>query len=70
MTKLNAPLALRDIGMSHGELDRAASLVMQSPYANPRSTTHESILRLLDDAFLGLRPSMEPFSERTTRAKA
>ena len=56
MRELNAPLALQNIGMKHDDLDRAASLVMQSPYYNPRPTDRESVLRLLDDAFFGRRP--------------
>jgi len=53
---LNAPLSLKEIGMQHDDLDRAASLVMEAPYYNPRSTTREGILRLLDGAFFGRRP--------------
>jgi len=56
MRELNAPLALKEIGMKHDDLDRAASLVMQAPYYNPRPTDRESIFRLLDDAFFGRRP--------------
>lgn len=54
--ELNAPLALKEIGMKHDDLDRAASLVIQAPYYNPRPTDRESVLRLLDDAFFGRRP--------------
>jgi len=39
MMQLNAPVALKDIGMRHDDLERAASLVMHSPYYNPRHTT-------------------------------
>jgi maleylacetate reductase len=53
MRQLNAPVALKEIGMKHDDLDRAASLVMQGPYYNPRPTDRESIFRLLDDAFFG-----------------
>jgi maleylacetate reductase len=56
MRELSAPLALNEIGMRHDDLDRAASLVMQAPYYNPRPTDRESVLRLLDDAFFGRRP--------------
>jgi hypothetical protein len=42
--------------MRHDDLDRAAELVMQAPYYNPRTSTRESVLRLLDDAFYGKRP--------------
>jgi alcohol dehydrogenase class IV len=56
MKQLNAPLSLKEIGMQHDDLDRAASLVMEAPYYNPRLTTREGILRLLDGAFFGRRP--------------
>ncbi len=56
MMQLDAPLSLKEIGMQHDDLDRAASLVMEAPYYNPRSTTREGILRLLDGAFFGRRP--------------
>ena len=56
MIQLDAPLSLKEIGMRHDDLDRAASLVMEAPYYNPRSATREGILRLLDDAFFGRRP--------------
>jgi maleylacetate reductase len=56
MRQLNAPVALKEIGMKHDDLDRAASLVMQGPYYNPRPTDRESIFRLLDDAFFRRRP--------------
>jgi len=56
MKQLGAPLSLREIGMKQDDLDRAASLVMEAPYYNPRPTTRESICALLDDAFFGRRP--------------
>jgi maleylacetate reductase len=56
MKQLGAPLSLREIGMKQDDLDRAASLVMEAPYYNPRPTTRESICGLLDDAFFGRRP--------------
>jgi len=56
MKQLGAPLSLKEIGMKQNDLARAASLVMEAPYYNPRSTTREGILRLLDGAFFGRRP--------------
>jgi maleylacetate reductase len=56
MKQLGAPLSLREIGMKQDDLDRAASLVMEAPYYNPRPTTRESICGLLDNAFFGRRP--------------
>jgi maleylacetate reductase len=56
ITRLNAPVSLKEIGMKHDDLDHAAGLVMQAPYYNPRPTTRESVRQLLDDAFYGKRP--------------
>ena len=56
MKQLGAPLSLKEIGMKQDDLDRAASLVMEAPYYNPRPVTRESILGLLNDAFFGRRP--------------
>ena len=56
MKQLGAPLSLKEIGMKQNDLARAASLVMEAPYYNPRPATRESILGLLNDAFFGRRP--------------
>jgi maleylacetate reductase len=56
MKQLGAPLSLRQIGMKQNDLDRAASLVMEAPYYNPRPTTQASVGGLLNDAFYGRRP--------------
>ena len=56
ITRLNAPVTLKEIGMKHDDLDHAAELVMQAPYYNPRTSTRESVLQLLNDAFYGKRP--------------
>ena len=56
MKQLGAPLSLKEIGMKQDDLARAASLVMEAPYYNPRPATRESILGLLNDAFFGRRP--------------
>lgn len=53
---VGAPTALREIGMREADLDRAAELVTQTPYANPAPVTPEGVRRLLDDAFAGRRP--------------
>ena len=56
MKQLGAPLSMKEIGMKQDDLARAASLVMEAPYYNPRPATRESILGLLNDAFFGRRP--------------
>jgi alcohol dehydrogenase class IV len=55
---LGAPLALKDIGMpGGGALDRAAELACAAPYWNPRPVERGAIRKLLDDAYLGRRPT-------------
>jgi alcohol dehydrogenase class IV len=54
---LGAPLALAEIGMPAGELDRAAELACATPYWNPRPIERAAIRKLLDDAFFGRRPA-------------
>jgi maleylacetate reductase len=56
MQGLNAPLALRDIGMKKSELDRATELATTAPYFNPRPIDPAAIRALLDDAYFGRRP--------------
>lgn len=55
--KLGAPLALKDIGMSEGGLDKAADIAVANPYPNPRNLEREAIRKLLDDAYHGRRPT-------------
>lgn len=55
--RLGAPLALADVGMPKGGLDRVADEIVSSPYWNPRPVEREGVLRLLDDAFAGRRPA-------------
>jgi maleylacetate reductase len=55
--KLNAPLALKNIGMPESGLDRAADIAVSNPYPNPRKLERDAIRQLLDDAFHGRRPS-------------
>jgi maleylacetate reductase len=53
---IGAKMALRDLGMTEADLDRAADIAVQNPYYNPRPITREGIRALLDDAFHGRRP--------------
>jgi maleylacetate reductase len=53
---LGAPLALRDLGLSEADLDRAADLAVQNPYWNPRPVDRESLRALLQNAWAGNRP--------------
>ncbi len=54
--KLNAPLALKDIGMPQSGLDTAADIAVSNPYPNPRALERSAIRQLLDDAYHGRRP--------------
>ena len=53
---LGARMALKDIGMAEGDLDKAAEIATANPYPNPRAVTREGLRALLDDAFHGRRP--------------
>ena len=54
---IDAPLALKDIGMQESDLDRAAEIATTNPYYNPRPIERGPIRKLLDAAFFGRRPS-------------
>ncbi len=54
--RLRAPAALKEIGMSADDLDRAAHLATQNPYYNPRPVTLDGIRALLEEAFHGIPP--------------
>lgn len=51
-----APLALRDLGLSAADLDRAADIATQAPYPNPRPFDRADIRTLLQAAWEGTRP--------------
>lgn len=53
---LGAPLALRDLGLTEADLDRAAQLATKNPYENPRAFDATSIRALLQAAWEGSRP--------------
>jgi maleylacetate reductase len=54
---MKAPLALRDLGLSESDLDRAAAIATENPYWNPRPLDRGSIRRLLQAAWAGEPPS-------------
>lgn len=54
---LGAPLALKDLGLTEGDLDKAADLAVKNPYWNPRPIEREAIRALLDGAWRGDRPN-------------
>jgi maleylacetate reductase len=50
---LNAPMALRDLGMKETDLDRAADIAVQNPYWNPRPVDRPGVRALLQRAWYG-----------------
>ena len=52
-----APVALRDIGLRAGDVDRACEIAMSNQYPNPRPLEQGAIRQLLQDAYEGNRPS-------------
>lgn len=54
--KTGAPMALKDIGMQEGNLDKAADIAVANPYPNPRALERAAIRQLLDNAFHGRLP--------------
>jgi len=53
---VSAKMALRDLGLAEGELDRAADLAVQNPYWNPRPIERDEIRELLQRAWAGDPP--------------
>ncbi|MEL6463452.1 MAG: maleylacetate reductase [Pseudomonadota bacterium] len=53
---VNAPIALRDLGLMEDDLDRAADLATTKPYPNPQPVTREDIRVLLQAAWAGDTP--------------
>ena len=56
LTEIDAPSALKHIGMSESDLDEAAKLIITDPYFSPRPVEYEPVRELLDDAWQGRRP--------------
>ena len=52
----DAPVALRDIGMAAGDIERALDIALQNQYPNPRPLQRDAIRTLLQNAFDGVRP--------------
>ena len=53
---LGAPLALKDLGLSEADLDKAAEIAIKNPYWNPRLVEQDAIRALLQNAWAGNRP--------------
>lgn len=54
--RMKAPLALRDLGLDAGDLERATDLAMQNPYWNPRPIEAAALGQLLRNAWTGSQP--------------
>ncbi|WP_157017253.1 maleylacetate reductase [Mesorhizobium xinjiangense] len=54
---MGAPLSLKHLGLKAEEIERAAEMATQNPYANPREVTRDGILELLTHAHSGKRPT-------------
>jgi maleylacetate reductase len=52
-----APLRLADLGLTEADLDRAAAIAVENPYANPRPFGQADIRALLQAAYEGARPT-------------
>jgi maleylacetate reductase len=53
---IGAPQALKDLGLTEANLERASEIATENPYWNPRPIDRESIRKLLQDAWEGSRP--------------
>jgi alcohol dehydrogenase class IV len=53
---LGARVALRDIGLKESDLDQAAEIACAAPYPSPRPIERVAILKVLYQAFHGVRP--------------
>ena len=54
---LGAPRSLEELGMRRTDLPRAAELVVDETFYNPRPVTSQDVVALLGDAYAGTRPA-------------
>lgn len=54
---MGAPMALKDLGVTESDLDRATEIALAKPYWNPREITADGIRTLLQNAWAGVAPS-------------
>ncbi len=55
--RLGVPTSLKALGVRREDLDRVAEAALSSPYPNPRPLERDAIRGLLEDAYLGRRPT-------------
>ena len=53
---IDAKSGLKDLGFEENDIAKAADIATQNPYANPAPVTKEGVIRLLTDAYHGVRP--------------
>jgi len=53
-------MALKNLGMPEGGIDRVVVLALQNSYPNPRPITAGGIRSLLQRAYEGLPPQAQP----------
>jgi alcohol dehydrogenase class IV len=51
--RLGVSTSLKEIGMREDQLDRAAKLVVEHPYYNPRPVEYAAVRQLLQNAYEG-----------------
>ncbi|MEM8856865.1 MAG: maleylacetate reductase [Chloroflexota bacterium] len=51
------PVSLRELDFKQENLSKAAEIAVQNPYYNPRPVVEADVLKLLQSAFVGQRPS-------------
>ncbi|UVC09403.1 maleylacetate reductase [Rhizobium sp. TH2] len=56
-SSIGAPMALRELGLTETDLDRASQIAVENPYWNPRPIDRRSIRELLQQAWEGNRPN-------------
>lgn len=55
--RLGAPMSLRELGMPEAGIEHAARLATQSPYRNPREVEYDGVVKLIGNAWRGVRPA-------------
>ena len=53
---IGAKSGLKDIGFEEKDIEKCADIATQNPYANPAPITKDGIIKLLLDAYHGVRP--------------
>ena len=57
--RLRAPTSLADLGLQQNSIPEVAKIIDANPVANPRDYSEEDVVLLLEQAYLGTRPTPE-----------